>query len=104
MSSEEKIAIPEKGVIVESDVDSEAAAPYQGEHTLRRTMKNRHIAMIRCVRCPFCSTRPETTWLYSIGGVIGTGLFLGTAGALQNGGPVGLLLGYAAVGSICYAV
>ncbi|KII83780.1 hypothetical protein PLICRDRAFT_46961 [Plicaturopsis crispa FD-325 SS-3] len=42
--------------------------------------------------------------MISIGGVIGTGLFLGTAGALSNGGPVGLLLGYAIVGSICYSV
>ncbi|KAG8706833.1 hypothetical protein FRC09_002180 [Ceratobasidium sp. 395] len=40
----------------------------------------------------------------SIGGVLGTGLFLGTAGALQNGGPIGLLLGYSIVGTICYAV
>lgn len=37
-------------------------------------------------------------------GVIGTGLFLGTATALQNGGPVGLLLGYGVVGTICYSV
>lgn len=37
-------------------------------------------------------------------GVIGTGLFLGTANALRHGGPVGLLLGYLAVGSICYSV
>lgn len=29
---------------------------------------------------------------------------MGTAGALKNGGPLGLLLGYAVVGSICYAV
>lgn len=66
--------------------------------------------------------------LFSIGGVIGTGLFLvnsvvlireicstnrvhftnaafqGTATALQNGGPVGLLLGYITVGTICYSV
>ncbi|KDQ63822.1 hypothetical protein JAAARDRAFT_392423 [Jaapia argillacea MUCL 33604] len=61
-------------------------AEYGGEVKLQRQLKNRHIAMI------------------SIGGVIGTGLFLGTAGALRNGGPVGLLLGYAAVGSICYSV
>jgi len=40
----------------------------------------------------------------SIGGVIGTGLFLGTASALMNGGPVGLLLGYMFVGTICYSV
>ena len=42
--------------------------------------------------------------ILSIGGVIGTGLFLGTAGSLQNGGPVGLLLGYAIVGTITYCV
>ena len=42
--------------------------------------------------------------MFSIGGVIGTGLFLGTAGSLANGGPVGLLLGYSAMGTICYAV
>ena len=41
---------------------------------------------------------------FSIGGAIGTGLFLGTATALANGGPIGLLLGYVAVGSICYSV
>ena len=40
----------------------------------------------------------------SLGGVIGTGLFLGTASALMNGGPVGMLLGYIFVGTICYSV
>ncbi|KAG9119183.1 hypothetical protein FRC07_005940, partial [Ceratobasidium sp. 392] len=53
---------------------------------LKRRLKSRHVTMI------------------SIGGVLGTGLFLGTAGALQNGGPVGLLLGYSIVGTICYSV
>lgn len=38
---------------------------------LQRQLKNRHIAMI------------------SIGGVIGTGLFLGTANSLRLGGPIG---------------
>lgn len=37
-------------------------------------------------------------------GTIGTGLFLGSASSLQNGGPLGLLLGYAIVGSICVSV
>ncbi|KAF8123869.1 amino acid permease [Boletus edulis] len=53
---------------------------------LSRKLKNRHVAMI------------------SLGGVIGTGLFLGTATALMNGGPVGMLLGYIFVGTICYSV
>ncbi|KAJ7638524.1 amino acid permease [Roridomyces roridus] len=60
--------------------------PQYAEQTLHRQLKNRHIAMI------------------SIGGVIGTGLFLGTAGALQKGGPIGLLLGYLAIGIITYCV
>jgi len=42
--------------------------------------------------------------MISIGGVIGTGLFLGTANSLASGGPVGLLLGYIIVGTICYSV
>ncbi|KAG1770640.1 amino acid permease [Suillus occidentalis] len=53
---------------------------------LQRRLKGRHVAMI------------------SIGGVIGTGLFLGTATALMEGGPVGLLLGYTFMGTMCYCV
>ncbi|KAN0082947.1 amino acid-polyamine-Organocation superfamily protein [Tylopilus felleus] len=55
-------------------------------HTaLHRRLKSRHVAMI------------------SIGGVIGTGLFFGTASSLSDGGPLGLLLGYLFMGSICFA-
>ncbi|EIW64731.1 amino acid permease [Trametes versicolor FP-101664 SS1] len=68
------------------DYDSENQVPVHAEHTLKRQLKNRHIAMI------------------SIGGVIGTGLFLGTATSLQQGGPIGLLLGYGVVGTVCYSV
>ncbi|CAD6887368.1 unnamed protein product [Tilletia controversa] len=53
---------------------------------LKPALNNRHLAMI------------------SIGGVIGTGLFLGTASSLARGGPVGLWLGYILMGSICYAM
>jgi len=42
--------------------------------------------------------------MISIGGVIGTGLFVGTANSLANGGPVGLLLGYVTMGTIVMAV
>ncbi|KAI9567928.1 amino acid permease [Boletus coccyginus] len=60
-------------------------APPRVHTALHRKLKNRHVAMI------------------SIGGVIGTGLFLGTASSLMNGGPLGILLGYAFIGTICFA-
>lgn len=56
------------------------------DDNLKRQLKNRHIAMI------------------SIGGVIGTGLFVGTATSYQNGGPLGLWLGYSIMGSIVFGV
>ncbi|GJJ13090.1 hypothetical protein Clacol_007340 [Clathrus columnatus] len=62
------------GIIVVQDREGEG---------LQRKLKTRHAQMI------------------SIGGVIGTGLFLGTASSLAHGGPGGLLLGYLAVSSVC---
>ncbi|KII84073.1 hypothetical protein PLICRDRAFT_179755 [Plicaturopsis crispa FD-325 SS-3] len=64
----------------------EEGAGHTTPSPLVRQLKNRHISMI------------------TMGGVIGMGLFLGTAGSLSNGGPVGLLLGFTAVGTICYCV
>lgn len=37
--------------------------------------------------------------MISMGGVIGMGLFLGTANALRQSGPLGLLLGYSVMGT-----
>ncbi|KAH9919190.1 amino acid permease-domain-containing protein [Epithele typhae] len=42
--------------------------------------------------------------MISIGGVIGTGLFLGSAEALKNGGPIGSLIGYMIVGSMVFCL
>ncbi|GJE92572.1 amino acid permease-domain-containing protein [Phanerochaete sordida] len=42
--------------------------------------------------------------MISIGGVIGTGLFLGSGAALHNGGPVGALIGYFIIGSVVYCL
>ncbi|KAH8698690.1 putative arginine permease [Talaromyces proteolyticus] len=53
---------------------------------LKRQLKPRHIQMI------------------AIGGVIGTGLFLGTASDLENGGPAGLLISYCVMASLLYSV
>ncbi|KAJ1021441.1 hypothetical protein NDA13_005482 [Ustilago tritici] len=47
---------------------------------------------------------PRHMAMISIGGVIGTGLFLGTASSLHNAGPLGLWLGYLLMGSVCYAM
>ncbi|KAG1802985.1 amino acid permease-domain-containing protein [Suillus subaureus] len=69
--------------VSDHDAESIQALP---RHTLQRKLENRHIAMI------------------SIGGVIGTGLFVGTADSLVYGGPIGLLLGYMVMGTIVYCV
>ncbi|KAH8101313.1 amino acid permease-domain-containing protein [Cristinia sonorae] len=42
--------------------------------------------------------------MISIGGVIGTGLFLGSGAALKSGGPVGALIGYSIIGTVVYAL
>ncbi|KAF8464754.1 amino acid permease-domain-containing protein [Gautieria morchelliformis] len=53
---------------------------------LQRKLKSRHVQMI------------------AIGGVIGTGLFLRTAQTLAQGGPGGLLFGYATFSTVCICV
>ncbi|CAK5275790.1 unnamed protein product [Mycena citricolor] len=74
---------------------------YQQEpNKLVRHLKNREGLVAFC--CVWMLTRLKTA--DSIGGVIGTGLFLGTATALRHGGPAGLLIAYLLVGSICYSV
>ncbi|KAL1681984.1 amino acid permease/ SLC12A domain-containing protein [Schizophyllum commune] len=67
--------------------DIEDSRPYGAPAPLKRALKNRHVAMIS-----------------AHAGVIGTGLFLGTAQSLHNGGPIGLVLGYITMGTICYSV
>ncbi|KPM36332.1 hypothetical protein AK830_g10229 [Neonectria ditissima] len=53
---------------------------------LKRGLAERHLSML------------------GIAGAIGTGLFLGLGGAVQTGGPLGALLGYATVGLVVCAV
>lgn len=82
------------GVIIVQDKEGEG---------LQRKLKNRHAQMIsigELFLVHFLLRVALLTYL-QIGGVIGTGLFLGTATSLANGGPGGLLLGYLIVSSAC---
>ncbi|KAF4472308.1 GAP1-General amino acid permease [Fusarium albosuccineum] len=69
----------EAGVDVASSHDVEAGETQQ-TGTLQRDLKNRHMQMI------------------AIGGAIGAGLFVGSGGALQKGGPAALVIGYLIIG------
>ncbi|RQM07515.1 hypothetical protein DH86_00002824 [Scytalidium sp. 3C] len=68
----------------QSDVEKHAAA--EGAPALKRKLKARHLQMI------------------AIGGTIGTGLFIGSGGAISKSGPAGALIAYIFVGSIVYSV
>jgi lysine-specific permease len=58
----------------------------QQEQTLKRELKSRHLTMI------------------SIGGAIGTGLFLSSGAAISTAGPGGALLAYAIVGAMVFFI
>ncbi|SCV73881.1 BQ2448_6311 [Microbotryum intermedium] len=65
------------------DDGTERVAP---ENDLHRDLKARQISMI------------------ALGGAIGTGLVIGSGTGLSRGGPVGLLLAYAIMGTVCFGV
>ncbi|HEY9576891.1 MAG TPA: amino acid permease [Pseudobacillus sp.] len=67
----------------ESNITQE---PGKEEQQLKRGLKARHLTMI------------------SIGGAIGTGLFLGSGAAIHTAGPGGALLAYALVGAMVFFV
>jgi len=64
--------------------DVEGAAQATATSPLQRTLKGRHLQMI------------------AIGGSIGTGLFVGSGGALAIGGPASLLLSFVLTGTMLY--
>ena len=68
-----------------SDSFSEKPDHGTGESAqLQRRLKSRHLQMI------------------AIGGTIGTGLFIGSGGALAKSGPAGALIAYTFVGTLVY--
>ncbi|KAK4506335.1 hypothetical protein PRZ48_000065 [Zasmidium cellare] len=62
----------------------DVAVVHADENELHRSLKGRHMKMI------------------AVGGAIGAGLFVGTAGAFQSGGPASVLLGFIIVGFMIY--
>lgn len=72
--------------VLETQCDSTQPLEDHEENGLHKTLNSRHLVFI------------------SIGSCVGTGIFLGVGGALKNGGPLGLLLGYSVIASTVVAV
>lgn len=65
--------------------DVEGAAAATANSPLQRSLKGRHLQMI------------------AIGGSIGTGLFVGSGGALATGGPASVLIAFILIGIMLYS-
>jgi amino acid permease len=81
----EKNRAPAQDIEKRSFEESSANQDGDGGH-MHRALKGRQVSMI------------------AIAGTIGTGLFLGSGGALAKGGPVGAVLGYLIVGGLVGAM
>jgi len=68
------------GMVQSYGPNGEKLAPVKGSTMLQHSFKNRHLQMI------------------AVGGSIGTGLFIGSGGALRRGGPGGILIAWIIMG------
>jgi amino acid transporter len=80
--SEEDVASP-PGSRDETMDDSKAIDPDSG---VKRGLKNRHLSMM------------------ALAGIIGPGLLVGSGGALSNGGPASLIIGFGVIGIIAFSI
>ncbi|CAH2714238.1 Lysine-specific permease [Neobacillus rhizosphaerae] len=69
---------------LKDDVNTKVDTPTEDTNQLRRSLKSRHLTMI------------------SLGGTIGTGLFLASGGAIHSAGPGGAILSYLIIGVMVY--
>ena len=81
--------------------DAEKQGPHQVAG-LKRKLKSRHLQMIAIGL--FAKVFEESLAYNSTGGTIGTGLFIGSGGAIAKSGPAGALIAYIFVGTIIYSV
>ncbi|KAH8721878.1 amino acid permease/ SLC12A domain-containing protein [Ilyonectria robusta] len=77
--------VDQDSVLSDRDADGDLVTAAE-QRDLKRGLAERHLSML------------------GIAGAIGTGLFLGLGSAIQSGGPLGALLGYATVGLVVCAV
>ena len=66
-----------------SDTDHQRIDPESG---VKRGLKTRHLSML------------------ALAGIIGPGLLVGTGGALSNGGPASLIIGFGVIGLLAFSV
>ncbi|RAQ99030.1 high-affinity amino acid transporter [Stemphylium lycopersici] len=64
--------------------DEDVGIVMSGQNELRRDLKGRHMQMI------------------AIGGAIGSGLFIGSAGSFVSGGPASVIIGFTVIGIMMY--
>lgn len=67
-------------------IDENVRQEIDPDSGVKRGLKNRHLSMM------------------ALAGIIGPGLLVGSGGALQNGGPASLLIGFGVIGIIAFSI
>jgi len=81
------MADPKKPSTVEAASDDESSGDFRSidpNSGVKRGLKTRHLSMM------------------ALAGIIGPGLLIGSGGALANGGPASLLIGFGVIGIIAF--
>ncbi|EQL02649.1 hypothetical protein G6O67_006356 [Ophiocordyceps sinensis] len=79
-------AAPRYGAIESPSLEAHDDSLMDPESGVKRGLKNRHLSMM------------------ALAGIIGPGLLVGAGGALNSGGPASLIIGFAIIGFIAFAI
>lgn len=94
-ASEKHLSDDEKGTGPPAYSGVDGHVPLPGEpRELSRALKGRHMQMIAIGMILISSktVKPRLMRTFNAGGSIGAGLFVGSGGALHNGGPASLVI------------